>query len=136
MSASVLAATSYPLLDVFWTMLELFLWIIWFFLLFRIIGDIFRSDDLSGWGKAAWMIFVIIVPFLGVLVYVIVRGHGMTRRDIQAARAADEQMRSYIQSAAGPSTNTADQLHQLADLRDRGVLTAEEFEAQKAKLLA
>jgi hypothetical protein len=137
MSMSLLAdGSSYPLLDVFWTMLELFLWIIWFFLLFRIIGDIFRSDDLGGGGKAGWVILVIIVPFLGVLIYLIVRGRSMSERDVRQARAADDAMRSYIQSAAGSSSNVAEDLHKLADLRDRGVLSPEEFEAQKAKLLA
>lgn len=131
----VLADSSYPLLGVFWTMLELFLWIIWFFLLFRIITDLFRSDDVSGWGKAGWIILLIILPFIGVLIYLIVRGSGMFRRDQRAAAQADEAMRTYIQSAAGGTTSTADELSKLAGLRDQGVISAEEFEAQKAKLL-
>ena len=117
-------------------MLELFLWILWFFLLFRIIGDIFRSADLNGWGKTAWLVLVIIVPFLGVLIYLIVRGGKMHERDVQSAAAADQAMREYVKSAAGSGPSTAEELDKLAALRDRGVLTPAEFEAQKAKLLA
>jgi hypothetical protein len=136
-SLSVLAeGNSYPLLDLFWTMLEIFLWVVWFFLLFRVIGDIFRSEDLGGGGKAAWTILVIIVPFLGILIYLVVRGRGMGERDRRAVQAADQQMRTYIQSASTSSTSTAEELHKLADLRDRGVLSQAEFDAQKAKLLA
>jgi hypothetical protein len=126
----------YPLLNLFWTMLWLFLWIMWIFLLFRIIADIFRSDDLSGWGKAGWTIFIIIMPFLGALVYLIARGGSMHERDRRAAQAADTATRQYIQSAAGTTSSSAEELHKLADLRDRGVLTPQEFEAQKAKILA
>jgi ABC-type multidrug transport system fused ATPase/permease subunit len=136
MSAAQLAARQdYPLLNLFWTMLWLFLWILWIFLLIRIILDIFRSDDLGGWGKALWVIFIIILPFLGVLVYLIARGSSMHRRDAREARATDEAMRDYIQSAAGTSTSTAEELGKLAALRDQGVLTQAEFDAQKAKLL-
>jgi ABC-type transport system involved in cytochrome bd biosynthesis fused ATPase/permease subunit len=128
--------TNYPLLNAFWTMLEFFLWILWFFLLFKIITDLFRSDDVSGWGKAGWTILLIILPFIGAFIYLIVRGGGMFRRDQRAAQQADQAMRSYIQSAAGTSPTTADELGKLAALRDQSVITAEEFEQQKAKLLA
>ena len=101
MSAAPLgAAQDYPLLNLFWTMLWLFVWILWIFLLVRIILDIFRSDDLGGWSKALWVIFIIILPFIGVLVYLIARGSGMQKRDVRDARAADQEMRSYIRSAA------------------------------------
>ena len=123
----------YPLLNVFWTLLELFLWILWFFLLFRIIGDIFRSSDLSGGGKALWSLFVIIMPFLGVLVYIIVRGGKMHERDVTAAKQNEEAVRSYLQQAVG--SGPSDEIAKLAALRDQGVLTDEEFAAQKAKLL-
>ena len=127
----------YPLLNIFLTMLWLFLWILWIFLLIRIIMDIFRSPDLSGWGKGGWTVLLILMPFLGALLYVIIRGGSMHTRDLQSAQAADEAMRAYIQSAAASSTaNTADELHKLADLRDRGILSPAEFEAQKAKVLA
>jgi ABC-type multidrug transport system fused ATPase/permease subunit len=111
-------------------------WVLWFFLLFRIIIDIFRSQDLSGWGKALWLIFVIVVPFLGVLVYVIARGGSMGQRDARQAQEADAAARSYIQSAAGTSTSTAEELTKLAALRDQGVITDAEFAAQKAKVLS
>jgi signal transduction histidine kinase len=132
----VTAAYQYPLLDIFLTMFWLFIWILWIFLVIRILMDIFRSDDLGGWGKAAWVIFIILIPFIGVLVYVIARGHSMQKRDIQSAQAADQAMRAYVQSAAGTSTSAAEELGKLAELRDRGVLSPQEFEAQKAKLLA
>ena len=130
------ASQNYPLLDAFLTMLWFFLWILWIFLLIRIFIDIFRSDDMGGWAKAGWSIFVIILPFLGVLVYVIARGSGMAHRDQQQAVAADQAARSYIQSAAGPSTSVAEEVNKLAALRDQGVLTEQEFETQKAKVLS
>jgi hypothetical protein len=125
---------NYPLLDAFWTMLWFFLWILWFFLLFRIILDIFRSKDLGGWGKAGWLIFVIILPFLGVFVYLIARGSKMAQRDVEDAQAADQAARSYIRDVAQESS-PADQLAKLADLRERGVITDAEFQQSKAKVL-
>jgi putative oligomerization/nucleic acid binding protein/phospholipase D-like protein len=130
------ASQNYPLLDAFLTMLWFFLWILWIFLLIRIFIDIFRSDDMGGWAKAGWSIFVIILPFLGVLVYLIARGSGMANRDQQQAIAADQAARSYIQSAAGTSTSVAEEVTKLAALRDQGVLTEQEFETQKAKVLS
>jgi hypothetical protein len=129
-------AYDYPILGIFWTMLIWFLWIAWFVLLFRVFADIFRSDDLGGWGKALWCIFTIFVPFLGVLVYLIVRGDSMTHRDVQQAQQNEAAFRSYVQQAAGSGGGTADEVAKLAKLRDDGVITAQEFEQQKAKLLA
>ncbi|HET8740234.1 MAG TPA: SHOCT domain-containing protein [Acidimicrobiia bacterium] len=123
-----------PLMDLFWTMLWFFMFFIWIWLLIGIFGDIFRSDDLGGWGKALWTLFVIITPFLGVLVYLIARGKGMQERSIRDAEAADAATREYIKQAAG-TTSKADELAKLASLRDQGVLTPAEFEAQKAALL-
>ena len=130
-------AYDYPLLGLFWTMLMVFLWVAWLFLLFRIFGDIFRSD-MSGISKALWSIFVIILPFLGVFVYLIANGDKMAERDVQTARQNEEAFRSYVQQAAGTGAagGTASELVKLAELRDSGVLTPEEFEVQKAKLLA
>ena len=91
----------YPLLGVFWTMMIWFLWIAWIVLLFRVIADIFRSRDLGGGGKALWAIFVIVVPFLGVFVYLIARGHKMSEHDVAQAQAQEAQFRSYVQEAAG-----------------------------------
>jgi type VI protein secretion system component VasK len=132
----ILAEQDYPLLNLFWTMLWFFLWIIWFFLLFRIIGDIFRSSDLGGWGKAGWSLFVIALPFLGVLTYLIVRGSQMHQREARQAQASEDAFRSYVQQTAGTGTSTAEELTKLGALRDQGVLTDAEFTAQKAKILA
>ena len=126
---------SYPLLSVFWTILEIFLWVIWIWILIWILIDIFRSHDLSGWAKALWFLFVLFIPLVGVLVYLIVRGGKMQERAVQQAQQDDQQFRSYVQEAAG-SQSPADQLSKLADLRDRGVITAEEFDREKAKILA
>ncbi len=125
---------SYPLLGAFWTIFEIFLWIIWFWILITVFIDIFRSPDLSGGAKALWFIFVLLIPLIGVLVYLIARGDKMHEHGVQAARQQDAEVRSYIQQAAG--SNSADELAKLADLRDRGVNTAQEFEQQKAKILA
>ena len=132
---SVAANSSYPLLNIFWTIFELFLWIIWIWILIYVFIDIFRSRDLSGWAKALWFLFVLFIPLVGVLVYLIVRGGKMHERAAQQAQQQNEQFRAYVQDAAG-SESTADQLTKLADLRDRGVITAEEFDSQKAKILA
>jgi Short C-terminal domain len=129
-------AYSYPLLGAFWTLLWIFLWIIWIFILFRVIIDIFRSRDLGGWGKAGWMIFVIVLPFLGVFVYLIARGKEMTNRDVQQAQAQEQQFRTYVQQAARDGSSPADELAKLADLRDRGVISDADFEQQKAKILS
>jgi hypothetical protein len=130
-------ANSYPLLDAFWTMFEFFLFIIWIIILFRVFVDIFRSHDLGGWGKALWLIFVIVLPFLGVLIYLIARGKGMGERDVQEAQARDQEFRSYVQEATtGQAASPADELAKLADLKDRGVISDADFEQQKAKILS
>ena len=126
---------SYPLLGVFWTIIEIFLWVIWFWILITVFIDIFRSRDLSGWGKALWFLFVLFIPLIGVLVYLIARGGKMHERAVQDAQQQEQQFRSYVQETAGSAT-TADQLAKLADLRDRGVISPEEFEREKAKVLA
>jgi hypothetical protein len=128
----------YPLLGLFWTMMWWFLWIAWIVLLFRVIGDIFRSRDMGGFAKALWAIFVIVVPWLGVLVYLIARGNAMSDRDLEQAQAQDAAFRSYVQDVAGTngSHGTADELSKLASLQAQGVITAAEFAQQKAKLLA
>ena len=131
----VASSYSYPLLGAFWTILEIFLWIIWIWILIYVFIDIFRSRDLSGWGKALWFLFVLLIPLIGVLVYLIARGGKMHERAVQQAQQQDQEARQYIREAAG-SGNSADQLAKLADLRDRGVITADEFEREKAKLLA
>ena len=123
--------------QVFWSILWFTLFFIWIWLLIIVFGDIFRSTDLGGWGKALWVIFVIVLPYLGVLVYLIARGHSMAERNLAQAKAQDEAMRAYIQSADGSSgPSSADQLAQLAKLRDNGTITEEEFQKAKAKALS
>jgi uncharacterized RDD family membrane protein YckC len=132
-------AYDYPLLGVFWSMMWLFLWIAWFFLLFRVISDIFRSGDMGGWAKALWIVFVIVLPFLGVLIYVIARGRSMGDRDIEHARAREQAFQAYVRDAAadsGGGGGTATELAKLAELRSQGVITDAEFEQQKARILA
>ena len=129
-------SSSYPLLNVFWTMFEFFLWVIWVWILIMVFIDIFRSHDLSGWAKALWFVFVLFIPLIGVLVYLIARGGSMHERAARQAQRQDEEFRSYVQQAAAGSASPADQLAKLADLRDRGVISAEEFEREKAKVLA
>jgi hypothetical protein len=126
---------SYPLLAVFWTILEIFVFVIWIWLLIWIFSDIFRSRDLSGWAKALWVVFVLFLPLIGILAYLIARGGSMHDRAVQQAQRRDEEFRAYVQEAAGPQ-NPADQLTKLAGLRDQGVITSAEFEQEKAKILA
>ena len=117
-------------------MLWFFLFFIWIWLLIGVFADIFRSQDLSGWGKALWTVFVIVLPYLGVFVYLIARGNKMHEHAAQAARQQDAAMRSYIQSVATPGGGTADEIAQLADLRDKGVISEEDFQQGKARVLA
>jgi hypothetical protein len=125
-----------PLLDLFWAMLWFFLFFAWIWLLVTVVADIFRSRDMSGWAKALWVLFVIILPWLGVLVYLIARGQEMGERHMEDAMARERATQTYIRQAAGTTTSTADELSKLAELRNSGVITNEEFEAQKAKMLA
>jgi hypothetical protein len=125
----------YPLLDLFWTIFEFFIWIIWFWTLITVFIDIFRSSDLSGWGKALWFLFVLVIPLIGVLVYLIVRGGKMHERAVHVAQSREAAYDSYLKQS-GLSTSPADQLTKLADLHDRHVISDEEFEREKAKVLA
>ncbi|GGY70707.1 SHOCT domain-containing protein [Streptomyces omiyaensis] len=132
----------YPLLNVFWTMLWFFLWIMWLFLLFKVITDIFRDHELSGWGKAGWLIFCILLPYLGVLVYVIARGRSMGERDMKQAKDAENRFQEYIrqtagtQGAASGTPSATDELARLAELKEKGSISEEEFQQAKAKVLA
>ena len=124
--------------QVFWSMLWFFLFFIWIWLLISLFGDIFSSSDLSGGAKAMWTIFIIVLPFLGVLVYLIVRGNSMQERSLKRAADQEAQFRGYVQTvaASGGGGGAADELAKLADLRDKGVISDEEFQAAKAKALA
>jgi hypothetical protein len=131
------ATYNYPILNIFWTMLEFFLFFVWIYLLIIIFSDIFRSHDMGGWAKALWVIFIIILPFLGVLIYLIARGGSMHER--AAAQVAQQQKAfdAYVRETAGTAgTSSVDELAKLADLKSKGVITDAEFEAQKAKLLS
>jgi ABC-type multidrug transport system fused ATPase/permease subunit len=128
-------AYNYPLLDILWTMIEFFLFFLWIWLLIVIFSDIFRSHDMNGLAKALWVIFVIILPFLGVLVYLIARGGSMHERAEKQAQAQQQAFDDYVKQTAG-GDSSADELAKLADLKAKGVLTDAEFEAQKAKILS
>lgn len=129
-----MTAYDYPLLGVFWTMLEFFLFFVWIWLLIIVFSDIFRSRDLGGLAKALWVIFVIVVPLLGVLIYLIARGHGMQERAAERARQQDQAFRAYVQETASSPT-AADEIAKLADLKASGAISEQEFEAAKAKAL-
>ena len=129
-------AYDYPLLSAFWTMLWFFLWIMWFFLLVRVVLDIFRDDSLSGWGKAGWSVFVIVLPFLGVFVYLLARGKDMGRRDREQAVRQRRALDTYVKETAGTTRpSRTDELAKLAGLRSRGDITEEEFQRAKAQVL-
>jgi ABC-type multidrug transport system fused ATPase/permease subunit len=128
-------AYDYPLLGVFWTMLEIFAFFIWIWLLIIVFTDIFRSSDLGGVAKTLWVVFVLIVPLFGVLIYLIARGGSMHERAAAQAQRQDEAFREYVQQAAGPPRVT-EELTNLANLRDSGVITEAEFQAAKEKALA
>ena len=129
------ASYQYPILDFFLTMLYFFLFVIWIWLLIMVFMDIFRSHDMGGVAKALWVIFVLVLPYLGVFVYLIARGGQMHERAANEAAQQQQAFDQYVKEAAGTS-GTADQLSKLADLKSQGVLTDAEFDAQKAKILA
>jgi hypothetical protein len=126
-------AADYPFLDVLWTMVIFFCWIIWFFLLFRVFADIFRRHDIGGGMKTLWIIFVIILPFLGVFIYLIAQGHGMADRDMQTAQASQQQFDTYVKSVAG---GAASEIEKAKGLLDSGAITQDEFNSIKAQALA
>ncbi|MCC9707572.1 SHOCT domain-containing protein [Streptomyces sp. MNU76] len=139
MSGPTYLAYDYPLLSVFWSMLLLFLWIMWFVLLFRVVVDIFRDDDMSGWAKAGWLVFTILLPFLGVFVYVIARGKNMGSREVAQARAQQAAFDDYIrQTAKGGDgrSSSVDELARLSEIRSRGDITDDEFRRAKELVLS
>ena len=122
-----------PFWDLIWSMFMFFLLIAWIWVVVSVISDVFRSKDIGGFAKAFWVLFVILIPWLGVLSYILIRGKGMEERNMQLMMDAAENQRTYIQGLAG--TSTADELSKLAELKDKGVINDTQFEAQKAKLL-
>jgi len=129
-------AANYPLLDVVWTMIIFFAWVIWFWMLIVIFGDIFRRHDISGWSKAAWSLFVIFLPLLGVLIYLGVNGKGMAERNVQQAQAAQQQTDQYIRSVATGGSGAAAEIEKAKQLLDTGAIDAQEYEALKQRALA
>jgi len=121
--------------QVFWSMLWFFLFFIWLWLLITVFADIFRSHDMGGFAKAIWVIFVIFLPYLGVFVYLIARGHKMQEHAVEAAKANDQAMRAYVRDAAGTSASPAEELSRLNDLKNQGVIDDAEFERLKAKAI-
>jgi Short C-terminal domain/Phospholipase_D-nuclease N-terminal len=131
-------ATDYPFLDVLWTMLVFFLWVVWFWLLFTVFADIFRRHDISGWKKTIWIIFTILLPFLGVFVYIISQSQGMTERNVERARAQQAHFDQYVREAAGGGAGggAAAEIDKAKQLLDQGAITQAEFDAIKQKALA
>ena len=129
-------AADYPFLDLMWTMVVFFLWILWFWLLFTVFADIFRRRDISGWGKAAWLIFAILLPFLGVFVYLITQNVGMTERNLEQARSQKAQFDEYVRETAGTAGGAAAEIDKAKQLLDSGAITQAEFEALKQKALS
>lgn len=140
MDDRVILAYDYPVLGAFWTVMWIFLWVLWLLLLFRIIIDVFRDHEMSGWAKALWLIALIVFPFIGALVYVITRGRGMGEREIKHARAQQEEVDAYIRRTATGTQAAAgghvDDLSRLAELRDRGALSDDEYQRAKERILS
>src|SRR6187551_1065324 len=132
-SATVLIAADYPFIDVLWSMIIFFFWVIWIWIVITVLIDVFRRDDIGGWGKAAWVIFVVILPWLGVLVYLIVEHDGMRERSVKQAQAQRREFDDYVRDTAGGGT--AGEIAKAKELLDAGTITQQEFEALKAKAL-
>jgi ABC-type multidrug transport system fused ATPase/permease subunit len=126
-------AADYPFLDVLWTMIIFFCWVIWIWIVITVLVDVFRRDDIGGFAKAMWVVFVIILPFLGVLIYLIAQHDGMRERSMQQAQAQKQQFDEYVRDAAGGS---AGEIAKAKELLDSGAITQQEFDALKAKALA
>jgi Short C-terminal domain/Phospholipase_D-nuclease N-terminal len=122
--------------QILWSMIWFFLFFIWIWILITVFADIFRSHDLGGLAKALWVIGVIVFPYVGVFVYLIARGNKMHEHAIEAAQAQNAATTEYIRQAAGTASSPADELHRLADLKDRGVIDDAEFQAMKAKIVS
>src|SRR3954470_16691158 len=131
----MLLAADYPFMNVFWSILIFFAWVCWIMILFRVFADLFRRNDIGGWGKAGWIVMVVILPWLGVLIYLIANGRHMGERDLQQARANQAQFDDYVKTAA-KSSGPADQINQAKELLESGTIDQAEFQALKAKALA
>jgi hypothetical protein len=131
----VVVAADYPFLEVLWTLLVFFLWVSWFVLLFRVVGDVFRRHDISGGKKTLWLIFLVLVPFIGVFSYLIANSDGIARRNVQEIQAAQAQFDDYVRSTA-ESGGAAAEIDRAKKLLDSGAISQSEFDAIKAKALA
>jgi hypothetical protein len=129
----VFIAADYPFLDVFWTIIIFFFWVIWIWIVITVLVDVFRRHDIGGFAKALWVIFVVIVPWLGVLIYLVVEHEGMRDRSMQQAQAQKAALDDYVRGAAGGS---ADEIAKAKELLDSGAITQQEFDALKAKALS
>jgi hypothetical protein len=129
-------AADYPFLDVIWTMIVIFAWVIWFWLLITVFSDLFRRSDISGWGKTGWIIFVILLPFLGVFVYLIAEHQGMTDRSMEQAKASQTQFDDYVKTVAASGGGAAGEIEKAKQLLDSGAISQAEFDSLKAKALA
>src|SRR5262245_43846086 len=129
-------AADYPFLDVLWTMIVIFAWVIWFWLLITVFADVFRRHDIGGGSKALWIIFVIILPFLGVLIYLISQNEGMTQRNVKQMEAAQAQSDAYIRSVAGSGGGAAAEIERAKGLLDTGAITQAEYDQIKASALS
>jgi uncharacterized membrane protein YcjF (UPF0283 family) len=128
-------AADYPFLDIFWTIIIFFSWVVWIWIAITVLTDVFRRHDISGWGKAAWIVFVIVLPFLGVLIYLIANGKHMAQRNAEQSRAARAELDDYVKTVAAPG-GPATEIEKAKALLDSGAITQAEFDAIKAKALA
>jgi general stress protein CsbA len=129
-------AADYPFLDVLWTMIIFFAWVAWIWLMVVILTDLFRRHDKSGWGKALWVVFLIVLPFIGTLCYLIANGSGMAERNAERAQAAQSQFDTYVQSVAQTGGGAASELEKAKGLLDSGAIDQTEYDKLKAKVLA
>jgi hypothetical protein len=129
-------AADYPFLDIFWTMIIFFCWVVWIWMMIAILSDVFRRRDISGWSKAAWTVFLIVLPFLGALIYLIANHDGMADRNIEQHQAAQAQFDDYVRSTAQTGGGAAAEIEKAKDLLDSGAINQAEFDALKAKALA
>lgn len=131
----ILATTDYPFLNIFWTMLIFFAWVIWIWLVITVFADVFRRHDISGWGKAAWIVFVVVLPYVGVLAYLIANNKGMSERRVKEAKDSQAQFDEYVRKTAGAG-GPAGEIAQGKELLDAGAITQTEFDVIKAKAVA
>jgi hypothetical protein len=129
-------AADYPFMDVFWTIIIFFAWVVWIWMMIIILTDIFRRRDISGWAKAAWIVFLIVLPFVGALVYLIAQHDGMAERQAKEESKAQQETDSYIRSVAGTGNAATGEIERAKGLLDSGAITQKEYDALKAKVLA